>query len=61
MAIMGGAVLPKLMGAIADHSDISRGFIVPSVCFLFVAFYGLNWSRFSQTDSAKGINVSRAH
>ena len=29
MAIMGGAILPKVMGAIADMSDLSRGFIVP--------------------------------
>ena len=47
MAIMGGALLPKLMGFVADKSDISRGFIVPLVCFAFVAFYGFNWSRFS--------------
>ncbi len=29
MAIMGGAILPKAMGAVADHYDMSRGFIVP--------------------------------
>jgi MFS transporter, FHS family, L-fucose permease len=48
MAIMGGALLPKLMGYVADKSDISRGFIVPLVCFAFVAFYGFNWLRFSR-------------
>jgi MFS transporter, FHS family, L-fucose permease len=53
MAIMGGALLPKLMGYIADISDISRGFIVPLVCFAFVAFYGLNWSRFSGTRAGR--------
>ena len=51
MAIMGGAILPKLMGYVADKLDMSRGFIVPLVCFGFVAFYGLNWSRFSKADS----------
>jgi MFS transporter, FHS family, L-fucose permease len=39
MAIMGGAILPKVMGAVADRSDLSRGFIVPMLCFAFVAFY----------------------
>ena len=34
MAIVGGALLPKVMGAIADHYDMSRGFIVPLVCFV---------------------------
>ena len=51
MAIMGGAILPKLMGHVADQYDMSRGFIVPAVCFAFVAFYGLNWPRFSKSES----------
>src|SRR5260370_5017302 len=41
MAIMGGAILPKLMGYVADQFDMSRGFIVPMFCFAFVAFYGM--------------------
>ena len=51
MAIVGGAVLPKLMGYVADKSDMSRGFIVPMFCFAFVAFYGFNWPRFSKAES----------
>ena len=51
MAIMGGAILPKLMGYVADKYDMSRGFIVPTLCFAFVAFYGFNWSKFSKADS----------
>ncbi|MCX6966731.1 MAG: MFS transporter [Verrucomicrobia bacterium] len=47
MAIMGGAILPKLMGAVGDHYDMSRSFIVPMVCFAYVAFYGFKWPRFS--------------
>src|SRR5206468_11061023 len=50
MAIMGGAILPKLMGYVADKFDMSRGFVVPMVCFAFVAFYGFNWPRFSKAD-----------
>ncbi len=45
MAIMGGAVLPKLMGAIADKYDMSRGFILPLVCFAIVAAYGFMWPK----------------
>lgn len=33
MAIMGGAILPKIMGFVADKFDMSRGFIVPLLCF----------------------------
>ncbi|SPE41242.1 Major facilitator superfamily MFS_1 [Candidatus Sulfopaludibacter sp. SbA3] len=58
MAIMGGATLPKLMGLVADHYDMSRGFIVPMFCFLFVAYYGFNWSKFSKVESLQGIKVT---
>ena len=61
MAIMGGAILPKLMGYVADKFDMSRGFIVPMVCFAFVAFYGFNWSRFSQAESLNGLKVGSGH
>jgi FHS family L-fucose permease-like MFS transporter len=57
MAIMGGAVLPKLMGAVADKWDMSRGFIVPMFCFAFVAFYGFNWSRFSNAESLDHVTI----
>jgi FHS family L-fucose permease-like MFS transporter len=49
MAIIGGAVVPKITGAIADNYNLCRAFIVPMVCFAFVAFYALNWPRFSKT------------
>ena len=61
MAIMGGATLPKLMGHIADRYDMSRGFIVPCLCFAFVAFYGFNWSRFSKADSLQGVSMTGGH
>jgi len=61
MAIMGGAILPKLMGYVADKSDISRGFIVPVFCFAFVAFYGFNWSKFSKAEGLSGGSVPTMH
>jgi FHS family L-fucose permease-like MFS transporter len=54
MAIVGGAILPKLMGYVADRSDISRSFIVPMVCFGFIAYYGLRWPSYSETRSVAG-------
>ena len=50
MAIMGGAILPKVMGYVADKFDMSRGFIVPMLCFGVVAFYGFNWPRLSKAN-----------
>ena len=57
MAIMGGAILPKLMGYVADRFDMSRGFIVPTFCFAFVAFYGFNWPKFSKSESLHGVKA----
>ncbi len=61
MAIMGGALLPKLMGAVGDHYDMSRAFIVPLGCFAFVAYYGFNWSKFSKAESLNTVNVAGGH
>jgi FHS family L-fucose permease-like MFS transporter len=48
MAIMGGAILPKLMGAVGDAYDMSRAFVVPLACFAAVACYGYAWPRLSR-------------
>jgi FHS family L-fucose permease-like MFS transporter len=61
MAIMGGAILPKLMGAVADKYDMSRGFIVPLVCFGFVALYGFCWPKLSGAPSMFGAKSSGGH
>ncbi len=61
MAIMGGALLPKLMGSVADHYDMSKSFIVPLFCFVFIAFYGYCWPKFSGVKSMQGIGATRAH
>jgi len=48
MAIMGGALLPKLMGAVGDAYGMSVAFIVPLGCFAFVSCYGYAWPRLSK-------------
>lgn len=47
MAIMGGAIVPKLMGAVGDHYGMSIAFLVPLVCFAVVMAYGFTWKRLS--------------
>jgi MFS transporter, FHS family, L-fucose permease len=61
MAIMGGAILPKVMGLVADKYDMSRGFIVPMICFGFVAFYGFSWSRLAKADSLRSVRAGTSH
>ncbi|NBS52243.1 MAG: MFS transporter [Spartobacteria bacterium] len=61
MAIMGGAIMPKLMGHIADQTDMSTGFIVPLACFVVVTLYGLLWSKLSNAENAGPIKLSSGH
>lgn len=61
MAIMGGAIMPKLMGHIADVHGMSAGFIVPLVCFILVALYGFCWSRLSGSDGVVGKLPGGSH
>ena len=49
MAILGGAVLPPLQGAVADRFGIQPSFVVPMVAFAFIAFYGLYGYRAGRT------------
>jgi len=49
-------MLPKVMGAVADRYDMSRGFIVPMFCFVVIALYGYGWPLLSK---AKSLHDSR--
>jgi len=40
MMIVGGAICPAFMGWIADVSGMALGFIVPLICFIFIAWFG---------------------
>jgi FHS family L-fucose permease-like MFS transporter len=61
MAIMGGAILPKLMGYVADRYDMSRGFIVPLFCFAFVAVYGCTWPKLSNAEDLRAVKSTGGH
>ncbi|WP_046005189.1 sugar MFS transporter [Pseudoalteromonas rubra] len=42
LAIVGGALVPLAQGLVADSAGIQISFIVPMVCYVFIAWYGLN-------------------
>ena len=44
-AIVGGAIIPVLEGALADRIGIHHAFILPVLCYLYIAFYGFKGSR----------------
>jgi sugar phosphate permease len=58
---MGGAILPKLMGYVADQYTMCRGFIVPLFCFVFIALYAWNWPKFSKAESLHEVKTSGGH
>jgi len=41
MAIVGGAIIPVLQGALADNIGIHHAFILPVLCYLFIFYYGV--------------------
>ena len=40
MAIVGGALIPVLQGVLADTIGIHHAFIIPVICYIYIAFYG---------------------
>jgi FHS family L-fucose permease-like MFS transporter len=61
MAIMGGAIMPKLMGHVGDVHGMSFAFAVPLVCFILVAFYAFFWGRLSGSSGAVGTAPMKGH
>jgi MFS transporter, FHS family, L-fucose permease len=45
LAIVGGALLPVLQGALADNFGIQHAFLMPVLCYLFIAYYGVRGHR----------------
>lgn len=58
LAIVGGAIVPLLQGVFADSMGIQISFIVPLVCYFYIAYYGLVGSKPQQmvTEQIAGQN-----
>ncbi len=49
-AVVGGAVIPYLIGALADKlGSIQGSFIIPVICYLYIAYFGMWGSRPTRT------------
>ena len=44
-AVVGGAVIPYFIGALADKVGIQMSFVLPVICYAYIAFYGLVGSK----------------
>jgi MFS transporter, FHS family, L-fucose permease len=42
MMILGGAILPLIMGLIADNYGVHVSFIVPVISYIYIAYYGIS-------------------
>lgn len=61
MAIMGGAIMPKIMGYLGDVYNMSVGFLMPLLCFVLIAVYGYSWVKLSKAEDSVGIHSSKGH
>jgi FHS family L-fucose permease-like MFS transporter len=39
-AIVGGALIPPLYGAVADSFGLQLAFLVPALCYAYISWYG---------------------
>lgn len=54
MSIVGGAILPRFFGMIADYTgNIQHGYIVPLVCFVVILIFG--WSGYKVVNNEKAV------
>ena len=51
-AVVGGAVIPLLIGVVADKTSIQTSFVIPMICYLYIAYYGLWGSKPTRTITA---------
>lgn len=45
MAILGGAIMPLVQGALADQIGVHYSFILPLLCYLFILYFGIYCSK----------------
>lgn len=56
MALVGGAIAPLLMGAIADRFSIGAAYLVPVLCFVIVLWFALS-SRSARSQASRNLSV----
>src|SRR5271163_1900572 len=44
MAIVGGAIMPVLVGVLADRIGVHHSFILPLLCYVYIVYYGFKGS-----------------
>jgi len=39
-AVVGGAIVPVILGGLVDHLGFRMASVLPVICYLYIAFYG---------------------
>jgi FHS family L-fucose permease-like MFS transporter len=47
-AVVGGALVPPMIGWLVDHANYQVALIIPVICYLFIAWYGVSGSKPTQ-------------
>ena len=61
MSITGGALMPKLMGALGDKYNMAHAFLMPLCCFALIAIYSFSWGKLSQSESVVSVSPGKSH
>jgi FHS family L-fucose permease-like MFS transporter len=59
MAIVGGAIVPVIQGAIADRIGVHHAFILPVICYLYILFYALRGSTPNSERYANCLDIAK--
>ena len=51
-AVVGGAIIPVILGGLVDHFGFRVAAILPIICYLYIAFYGFVGHKPSKTVTA---------
>lgn len=49
MGIVGGAIIPPIMGQISDMAGIRLAFVMPMLCYIYIFYYALKGHRIKNT------------
>src|ERR1019366_5798084 len=52
-AVVGGSVMPVVMGWLADRYCMRVGFLMPAACFTAIMAYGFGWKRLFNRDAER--------
>lgn len=61
MSIVGGALMPYVMGKLAEHYSTATSYVVPLGCFIVVAWYGWKGYRIKGGAASSPVKVAFRH